>query len=119
MPKVIPYPYKEIVFRDVSEYIWDNHIDVDSTDFDDLAGRLECADSVTGFGSGSYTMSRWNAEVCLAGNYQLLKDAAEAIDPEFNPLQSGPETADTLIRMHLVRQVLPAVIQEIQAEKSI
>lgn len=118
MKSVIPYPYKAIVSRNVSEYIWDNHIDVDSTDFDDLVGRLEFADSVTGFGSGSYTMSRWDAEVCLVGNYQLLKDAAEDIDPDFNPLKSGPEIADALIRMHLVRQVLPQVIQEIEAEKS-
>lgn len=119
MKSVIPYPYKAIVSRDVSEYIWDNHIDVDSTDFDDLAGRLESADEITGFESGSYTMSRFDAECCILGNYRLLKEAAADIDPDFNPLKSGPEIADALIRMHLVRQVLPAVVQEIQAEKSI
>lgn len=114
----VPYDYAQAVSRDIDRYLRDSQIKIDFDDLDALTFRCEMSDEITGNASGSYTMDQYKAQVCLLGNFGLLKQASDDIYPGFDYIKEGPESADVIIRIHLVRKVLPAVLDELKAENA-
>ena len=102
------YDYHKAVADDLIDYLAEGHIAPADADIDQLVG----SDFVTGAGSGSYTMDKLTAERNLVGNLGLLKDAVDALAPDFDLLKSGPEAADVLIRQHLVPSVFVTVTRQ-------
>ena len=89
------YDYREAVKDDVLEYI-NNEINFE--DFDTLEELEEhlnevlfTEDSVTGNTSGSYTFSTYEAEENICHNLDLLGEALEEIEDDFNEAHEGEE----------------------------
>lgn len=100
------YDYQQAVTDDVVEYLEENVLDdpksldeLDSIDVDELNDDLWIENSVTGNGSGSYTMNTLKAERNLVGNYNLLCDALTAFgEVDKTIVDFEPEDADVTIR---------------------
>lgn len=112
------YNYLDHVKSDIKDYyslfpIWPD-------DKEELRETLndECfkEDSVTGNESGSYTFNTMQAEMNLIGNWSLLKEAVDELDPTFNPLVKGPESCDVLIRCYLVSQAVDDLLPELSSK---
>lgn len=89
------YDYREAVKDDVLEYI-NNEINFE--DFDTLEELEEhlnevlfTEDSVTGNTSGSYTFNTYEAEENICHNLDLLGEALEEIEDDFNEAHEGEE----------------------------
>lgn len=112
------YDYKQHVAEDIAEYLEDNYPELNKDSiknivfndfYDEFYDKLFITDSVTGNGSGSYTFNTIEAEQNLVGNWELLTDATEELDPDFNPLKQGAEACDVLIRIYLLPDALQCV----------
>ncbi|WP_295730464.1 hypothetical protein [uncultured Limosilactobacillus sp.] len=68
---------------------------------DNLTDFLWNKDEITGNGSGSYTLSAYQAERNLFGNWVLLKDAVDELSPGTSILEKCPEWCDVTIRCYL------------------
>ena len=118
------YDYSQAVFDDVVEYLKDNVLDdsksldeINSIDVDKLNDDLWIEDSVTGNGSGSYTMNALEAEQNLVGNYNLLCEALTDFDEENKTvIDFVPEDADVTIRCYLLSQAIDDAIDYLKDE---
>lgn len=112
------YDYQQAVTDDVVEYLEDNVLDdpksldeLDSIDVDELNDDLWIEDSVTGNGSGSYTMNTLKAERNLVGNYNLLCEALTDFgEVDKTIVDFEPEDADVTIRCYLLSQAIDDAI---------
>lgn len=119
------YSYVSHVKQDIKDLI--NQQDTGTyglllQDDDDTIQNLkdECFDddSITGNQSGSYTMSRFKAELCLLGNWDLLEEAHDELCPDVDIVKEGPEYADSLIRCYLVDWCFNEALNEIVNNKN-
>ena len=118
------YDYSQAVFDDVVEYLEDNVLDnpksldeLNNLDTDQLDDELWIEDSVTGNGSGSYTMNALKAEQNLVGNYNLLCEALTEFGEENKTIVDfEPEEADITIRCYLLPQVIDEAIDYLKDE---
>lgn len=112
------YDYQQAVTDDVVEYLEDNVLDdpmsldeINNIDVDELNDDLWIEDSVTGNGSGSYTMDALEAERNLVGNYNLLCEAlTEFGEEDKTVVDFQPEDADVTIRCYLLSQAIDDAI---------
>ena len=102
------YNYRQAVTDDLIDYLAEGNLNPEEADVD----QLIMSDFVTGAGSGSYTMDRITAERHLVGNFGLLKNAVDELEPNFDLLKSGPEAADVIIRQYLVPEVFTTVTRQ-------
>ncbi|MDM8280207.1 hypothetical protein QUW35_05845 [Ligilactobacillus agilis] len=119
------YSYPKAVKSDIREYLNDN-LDVgtfglllqgDDDTIEDVREDLFEDDSVTGNQSGSYTMNSLEAEQNLAGNWDLLQEAKEELDPGVDLIAKGPEFCDVLIRCYLVDWCFNETLNDIVNQK--
>lgn len=119
------YSYPKAVKSDIREYLNDN-LDVgtfglllqgDNDTIEDVREDLFEDDSVTGNQSGSYTMNSLEAEQNLAGNWDLLQEAKEELDPGVYLIAKGPEFCDVLIRCYLVDWCFNETLNDIVNQK--
>lgn len=112
------YDYSQAVFDDVVDYLRENVLDnpnsfdeIDNLDTDQLNDDLWIEDSVTGNGSGSYTMNTLKAEQNLVGNYNLLCESLTEFGEEDKTIVDlEPESADVTIRCYLLPQAIDDAI---------
>lgn len=118
------YNYLDALINDITDAIADHDIDFCWQNFIDEDGNLDadsandelhdaCWDSdfVTGNASGSYTMSKIDAEQHLAGNFDLLAEAVEELqNDDASILSKGAEACDVLIRLYLLPQAVDSVV---------
>lgn len=107
------YNYYEEVKEDVREALKDT----DCRDFDNLYDGLYYSDSVTGYGSNSYTINKLKAEKNLNGNWNLLIDAIKDYGYDCNPIAKGAEWCDVMIRCYLLDSVLKDVLEELEEKQ--
>lgn len=118
------YDYQQAVTDDVVYYLKENVLDdprsfeeIASLDVDQLNNDLWVEDSVTGNGSGSYTMNTLEAEQNLVGNYNLLCEALTEFGDENRAITDfGPEAADTTIRCYLLSQAIDDAIEYLKEQ---
>lgn len=120
------YNYLDTVINDINDAIADHDVDFDWDDFIDEDGHLDAdsatdslldvcwdADSITGNGSGSYTMNKLQAEKCLIGNFDLLAEAVEEFENnDASILAKGAEACDVLVRLYLLPQAVDKVVND-------
>ena len=102
------YNYRRAVTEDLIDYLAEGHIEPDNADIDQLVQ----SDFVTGAGSGSYTMDKLVAERHLVGNFNLLRQAVDELEPNFDLLTQGAEAADVIIRQYLVLQAFVTITRQ-------
>lgn len=104
------YSYPQHVKEDIKEFI-EKRLDSgtfgllvqgDEDTIEDVEDLLFTQDEITGNGSGSYTFNTLKAEENLTGNWDLLKEAKEELDPQVDIIDKGAEYADVLIRCYLL-----------------
>lgn len=112
------YNYYEAMKADVTDYIRNNIDLADYTDMDEaqeaLNDEMWTADSVTGNGSGSYTLRTYEAEENLCHNLDLLAEACEEFGSNTDILKDGAEACDVTIRCYLLGQTIAEVLDEMQ-----
>lgn len=69
-------------------------------------------DSVTGNCSGSHTYSSYQAEMNLAGNWDLMSEAFSEFGMTVDP--DNPEAADVTVRCYLLPEILGDVLKELK-----
>lgn len=111
------YDYYEAVKKDVKNYIDNKIILSDYDDKDELFQYLEAElwvnDDVTGNGSGSYTLSKFDAEINLCHNWNILEEIAE--DWGVECLNSfNPEALDVTIRCYFLNDAISEVLEEME-----
>jgi len=79
---------------------------------EELREILWTNDSVTGNGSGSYTVSSWTACENLCYNFDLLAEAVEEFGGGCDILKDGPEACDVTIRCYLLPRAIDTVLDE-------
>lgn len=119
---MVYYNYLDEEVKDVMAYIKEeldtksitltNQTDTDAIQ-NNLYEQLVDDDSVTGNASGSYTMSTVKAEEYLVTNWELLSEAINALDPEFNMLKQGVEACDIIIRIYLLPEAINIALQKL------
>lgn len=100
------YDYEQAVRDDIREYLEENVEGyIDDEQAQDLYDEMFVSDSVTGNGSGSYTLNTYKAESNLCHNLSLLSDAEESFGGDPGKWLDDPEGADVVIRCHILGQV--------------
>ena len=117
------YDYYEEVKNDVIDYIEDN-IDLDEFEtrgelYEYLYDTLFTEDSVTGNGSGSYTMSNRKAWEYVGDNLDLLSDAFEEFGESKYTLSQGAEACDVTIRCYVLGECIENALDEIMEESEV
>ena len=74
----------------------------DEDTIEDVKDLMFDQDDVTGNGSGSYTFNTFKAEQNLMGNWDLLREAKEELQPNVDLIDKGPEYCDVMIRCYLL-----------------
>ena len=119
------YSYPQAVKSDIREYLKEE-LDVgtfglliqgDDDTIEDVREELFEDDSITGNASGSYTMNSLEAEQNLAGNWDLLREAKDELDPGVDLIAKGPEFCDVLIRCYLVDWCFNETLNDIVNQK--
>ena len=123
------YNYRKAVESDVRTWLEDNREDwkdVEQDDlFDYLFDRMFDDDSVTGNGPGSYTMDRWTARCNVMGDSESDDIISDMVDEgildnerlgEYYSSQNW-EAIDVMIRCHLLDEILPYIVNEIEEER--
>lgn len=108
------YNYYENVKEDIRNYLKNTDERDEQTLYDDMF----LDDSVTGNGSGSYTLSTYQAEENLCHNMDLLQEALEYFGYNIDYLEKGAEACDVTIRCYLLGQLLSEVLEEIEEEEN-
>ena len=116
------YNYKEVMENDITEAIkeymeWEK-VNVEDLDIDTLRDYLWSYDSVTGNGSGSYTMSTALARDYVLDNEELQADVIKGYGIDSKTIADKIhdwEYWDVSIRCYLLDEVLQDVIKELQA----
>lgn len=114
------YDYYEEVKNDVIDYI-ENNIDLDEFEnredlYEHLHDELFVEDSVTGNGSGSYTMSNRIAWEYVGDNLDLLGEALEEFGDARHTLLQGAEACDVTIRLYVLSECIENALDEIMEE---
>lgn len=105
------YDYLKAETADVKTFMLEN--DLDPLD-EHLSDKMFNEDSITGNGSGSYTMNQLKAEENLCGNYELLLDAMEDLGCDYRTeMLKGAETLDVIIRCYLLDLAIEKACYEI------
>lgn len=110
------YNYMQAITEDVQNYITENNIKVTPGNRKEIEENLNyllwADDSVTGKGSGSYTLCRCTAEEYLCHNLGLLGEACAELGctPEYD----NPEACDVMIRCYLLSAAISAALDEVQ-----
>lgn len=115
------YDYLEAVKEDVKQYINDEITLTDYSDRDELEEFLNETlwdeDSVTGNGSGSYTISTWESEENICHNLELLAEAMEEFACSAKDiLEKGAEWCDVTIRCYLLSRAIGEVLDDMEEE---
>lgn len=114
------YNYYQEVKNDVLDYIRCNEIFINEENrdeiFEQLNDELWTNDSVTGNGSGSYTLNTWEAEEYLCHNFDLLAEALREFGCDFSVLENSV-TADVTIRCYILGSAINDAIDEIISEQ--
>ena len=127
------YDYREAVCDDIRQWLdWNEDFKNEHADesgqwlrednrdeiLEELNDRLWVDDSVTGNGSGSYTMNTWEAEENLCHNLDLLGEALEEFgcSPDYLA-KNGAEACDVTIRCYLLWQCIEKVLDDILEEE--
>lgn len=106
--KIYSYPSHEQ--QDIKEFI-EKRLDSgtfglliqgDEDTIQDVEDLMFDQDEITGNASGSYTFNTFKAEECLVGNWDLLREAKEELQPNVDLIDKGPEYCDVLIRCYLL-----------------
>ena len=119
------YDYKQHVTNDLYNYFMNDMDEEDrfwlanSTNNDDYEwwfDKLREDDAVTGLASGSYTMSKSQAEENLLYNWDLAKDAYLDlfIDSSYDVLDKGPELLDAWIRYYVFADCFDAALDRLR-----
>ena len=127
------YDYREAVCDDIRQWLdWNEDFKNDHADesgrwlrednrdeiLEELNDRLWVDDSVTGNGSGSYTMNTWEAEENLCHNLDLLGEALSEFGCGSDYLMNkGAEACDVTIRCYLLWQCIDKVLDDILEEE--
>lgn len=111
------YNYREAVIEDIRNYIKDNDIKTEGFDSRDemeeyLNDTLWTEDSVTGNASGSYYMSRWQAEEALCHNWELINTVIDEWETDI----FDPEVLDCTIRCYLLGECIAKVLDELEQD---
>lgn len=123
------YNYYEAVHDDVAWAVFDkynNELIVTNLRNDEekfkeiLHDDLFSEDSVTGNGSGSYTMNRAKAEENVNHNWDLFSEALNNFNDSFDNYIYGDtlnfEEIDVVIRCYLLRDAVNIVVDELKEE---
>ncbi|PEG89574.1 hypothetical protein CP358_01120 [Lactobacillus sp. UMNPBX7] len=119
------YSYPSHVKNDIKEFI-EKRLDSgtfgmlvqgDEDTIEDVKDLMFDQDDVTGNGSGSYTFNTLKAEECLMGNWDLLREAKDELDPNTDLIEKGPEYCDVLIRCYLLDWCFNKALNDIVKEK--
>lgn len=117
--KIYSYPSHEQ--QDIKEFI-EKRLDSgtfglliqgDEDTIEDVKDLMFDQDDVTGNGSGSYTFNAFKAEQNLTGNWDLLREAKEELQPNVDLIEKGPEFCDVLIRCYLLDWCFTKALNEI------
>ena len=106
------YDYKQHVTNDLYNYFMNDMDEEDrfwlinstnNEDYEYWFDKLREDDAITGLASGSYTMSKSQAEENLLYNWDLAKDAYLDLfmDSTYDVLDKGPELLDSWIRYYV------------------
>lgn len=128
------YDYREAMADDIKQYI-DENVTIDDngytyngevyTDgqelYDALTDDLWVDDSVTGNGSGSYTMNREEAKGYVVDNMELVVDVMNEFGIESDYvgkrlLEQDWEYFDVSIRCYLLGEILAEILSELGVE---
>lgn len=114
------YDYYKEVTEDVIDYI-DINIDLDEFEtreelYEYLHDTLFTEDSVTGNGSGSYTMNNRRAWEYVGDNLDLLGDALEEFGEVRYTLLQGAEACDVTIRCYVLPECIDNALDELMGE---
>lgn len=85
----------------------------DEDTIEDVKDLMFDQDDVTGNGSGSYTFNTFKAEQNLMGNWDLLREAKEELQPNVDLIEKGPEYCDVMIRCYLLDWCFNKALAEI------
>lgn len=119
------YSYPQHVKQDIKEFI-EKRLDSgtfglliqgDEDTIEDVKDLMFDQDDVTGNSSGSYTFNTLKAEECLVGNWDLLREAKDELDPNTDLIEKGPEYCDVLIRCYLLDWCFNKALNDIVKEK--
>ena len=112
------YNYYESVKECVKDYISEQGVTITADNREELRESLYdgmwVSDSVTGNCSGSYTFSRYKAEENICHNLDLLEEACEEFGGNYDVLKDGAEACDVTIRCYILGQVLDEVLDELE-----
>ena len=119
------YSYPQHVKEDIKEFIekrlesgtFGLLVQGDEDTIEDVEDLLFTQDEITGNGSGSYTFNTLKAEENLTGNWDLLREAKDELDPNTDLIEKGPEYCDVLIRCYLLDWCFRKALNEIVNEK--
>lgn len=112
------YDYCEEMKKDIYNAIRENFKKYVVLQFDEeraahISEDLFNNDSVTGNASGSYTFSTYDAECCLAHNWDFLRDALGEFGYGYDLVfENGAEWCDVLIRCYLLDSLAWEVVSE-------
>lgn len=119
------YSYPQHVKEDIKEFI-EKRLDSgtfgmlvqgDEDTIQDVQDLMFDQDEITGNGSGSYTFNTFKAEQNLTGNWDLLREAKDELDPNTDLIEKGPEYCDVLIRCYLLDWCFRKALDDIVKEK--
>lgn len=118
------YDYYKVIKKDVYNYIINEEIYLkDFSNRKELEEYLKDVlwndDTVTGNASGSYTHSAYQAEEYIAHNWDLLAEALENFCSDENSIKKGAEWCDVIIRCYLLNEVIVAVLDKMESDKSL
>ena len=115
------YNYKEVMKNDVleaiNEYMEYENVSVEDLDVDTLKDFLWTGDSVTGNGSGSYTMNSAKAKDYVLDNEDLQIEVIKEFGLDSEDIAEhlhDYEYWDVSIRCYLLDEVLQGVLEELQ-----
>ena len=116
------YNYRKVMKNDVleaiKEYMEYENVSVEDLDIDTLRDYLWANDSVTGNGSGSYTMNSRKAKEYVLDNEELHVEVINEFGLDSEDMAKhlyDYEYWDVSIRCYLLDEVLQDVLQELQA----
>lgn len=121
------YDYKQHVTNDLYNYFMNDMSEedrfwlVNSTNNEDYEwwfDKLREDDAITGLSSGSYTMSKSQAEENLLYNWDLAKDAYLDffLDSSYDVLDKGPELLDTWVRYYVYPDAFSDAVDKLRNE---
>ena len=121
------YDYKQHVSDDLYNYFMNDMSEEDrfwlanstyNDDYEVWFNKLREDDAITGLASGSYTMSKSQAEENLLYNWDLAKEAYLDLfmDSTYDVLDKGPEILDTWVRYYVYPDAFSDAVDKLRNE---